>query len=213
MPGAASGFCVYNDPAIAIAVAAGPGRRARRLRRRRRAPRRRRRAHFWDDPRVLTISIHESGRYLFPGTGFPEDVGGPGAEGFAVNIALPPARPTRLAARLRRGGAAAARGVPARGARLAARLRQPRARPARAPRSHRRRPAHVLRRCCTSGRTTTRAADGWRRRWWLRARRGRAAGLEPPDRRGRGRAGGPATETPRTGVRTSTRRPRRRRNG
>ncbi len=34
--------------------------------------------------------MHESGRYLFPGTGFPEDTGGPGAEGGAVNVALPP---------------------------------------------------------------------------------------------------------------------------
>jgi len=90
MPGAASGFCVYNDPAIAIAwlLAQGAQRVAyvdvdvhhgdgvERI--------------FWDDPRVLTISIHESGRYLFPGTGFPNDVGGAGAEGFAVNIALPP---------------------------------------------------------------------------------------------------------------------------
>lgn len=90
MPGAASGFCVYNDPAVAIAwlLAQGAQRVAyvdvdvhhgdgvERI--------------FWDDPRVLTISIHESGRYLFPGTGFPEDVGGVGAEGYAVNVALPP---------------------------------------------------------------------------------------------------------------------------
>ena len=47
-------------------------------------------AAFWDDPRVLTISLHESGRTLFPGTGDAEDVGGPGAEGTAVNVALPP---------------------------------------------------------------------------------------------------------------------------
>jgi acetoin utilization protein AcuC len=90
MPGAASGFCVYNDPALAIAWLLQAG--AERV------------AYvdvdvhhgdgvqtiFWDDPRVLTISIHESGRYLFPGTGFAEDVGGPGAEGFAVNLPLPP---------------------------------------------------------------------------------------------------------------------------
>jgi acetoin utilization protein AcuC len=38
---------------------------------------------------VLTISIHESGRSLFPGTGFPDEIGGPGAEGYAVNVALP----------------------------------------------------------------------------------------------------------------------------
>jgi acetoin utilization protein AcuC len=46
-------------------------------------------AAFWDDPRVLTISLHESGRTLFPGTGFPEEVGGADAKGMAVNVALP----------------------------------------------------------------------------------------------------------------------------
>jgi len=45
---------------------------------------------FYDDPRVLTISLHETGQALFPGTGFPSDCGGPGAEGSAVNVALPP---------------------------------------------------------------------------------------------------------------------------
>ena len=89
MASAASGFCVYNDPAIAIAwmleqgvervayvdidVHHGDGVQAA----------------FWNDPRVLTISIHESGRTLFPGTGFPEDIGGPDARGTAVNVALP----------------------------------------------------------------------------------------------------------------------------
>jgi acetoin utilization protein AcuC len=90
MPGAGSGFCVYNDPAVAIAWLLEQG--AERV------------AYvdvdvhhgdgveraFWDEPRVLTVSIHESGRYLFPGTGFPEDTGGPGAAGSAVNLALPP---------------------------------------------------------------------------------------------------------------------------
>ncbi len=45
---------------------------------------------FWDDPTVLTLSVHESGRHLFPGSGFAEEVGGPGAEGSSVNLALPP---------------------------------------------------------------------------------------------------------------------------
>jgi len=45
---------------------------------------------FYDDPRVLTISIHETGQMLFPGTGFPNDSGGPNAPGSAVNVALPP---------------------------------------------------------------------------------------------------------------------------
>jgi len=86
----AAGFCVYNDPAVAIArllelgaeriayvdvdVHHGDGVQAA----------------FWDDPRVLTISLHESPLSLFPGTGFPGEIGGPGAEGGAVNIALPP---------------------------------------------------------------------------------------------------------------------------
>lgn len=89
MPAQASGFCVYNDAAVAIQwlldqgyeriayidVDAHHGDGVEKV--------------FWDDPRVLTISIHESGRHLFPGTGFPEDIGGPKAEGFSVNIALP----------------------------------------------------------------------------------------------------------------------------
>ena len=45
---------------------------------------------FYDDPRVLTISLHETGQMLFPGTGFPDETGGPEAEGSAVNVALPP---------------------------------------------------------------------------------------------------------------------------
>jgi acetoin utilization protein AcuC len=86
----ACGFCVYNDIAVAIRWLLDNG--AERV------------AYvdvdvhhgdgvqeiFWDDPRVLTISLHESGRMLFPGTGFPDEVGGPGAEGTAVNVALPP---------------------------------------------------------------------------------------------------------------------------
>ncbi|RFS83320.1 acetoin utilization protein AcuC [Actinomadura spongiicola] len=85
--GAASGFCVYNDPAIAIAwllrngaervayvdidVHHGDGVQAA----------------FYDDPRVLTISLHESPRTLFPGTGFPDETG---AAGTSANISLPP---------------------------------------------------------------------------------------------------------------------------
>jgi len=90
MPDAGSGFCVYNDPAVAIAWLLEQG--AQRV------------AYvdvdvhhgdgveraFWDEPRVLTISLHESGRHLFPGTGFPQETGGPGAEGLAVNLPLPP---------------------------------------------------------------------------------------------------------------------------
>jgi acetoin utilization protein AcuC len=45
---------------------------------------------FWDDPRVLTISLHETPLALFPGTGFPDETGGPDAQGSAVNVPLPP---------------------------------------------------------------------------------------------------------------------------
>jgi acetoin utilization deacetylase AcuC-like enzyme len=44
-------------------------------------------AVFYDDPRVLTISLHESGRYLFPGSGFADETG---AQATSVNVALPP---------------------------------------------------------------------------------------------------------------------------
>ena len=45
---------------------------------------------FYDDPRVLTVSLHETPLALFPGTGFPDETGGPGAPGSAVNLPLPP---------------------------------------------------------------------------------------------------------------------------
>ena len=90
MAGHASGFCVYNDPAIAIAWLLGQG--AERI------------AYvdidvhhgdgvqaaFYNDPRVLTISLHEHPATLFPGTGRPSETGGPDADGSAVNVALPP---------------------------------------------------------------------------------------------------------------------------
>ena len=89
MPQSASGFCIYNDIGVAIAwlldqgveriayvdvdVHHGDGVQAM----------------FWDDPRVLTMSIHESPRTLFPGTGSPSEIGGLHARGTAVNLALP----------------------------------------------------------------------------------------------------------------------------
>ena len=45
---------------------------------------------YYDDPRVLTISVHESGRHLFPGSGFPVETGGAQAPGSSVNVALAP---------------------------------------------------------------------------------------------------------------------------
>jgi acetoin utilization protein AcuC len=88
--GRASGFCIYNDCAAAIQRVLDLG--AERV------------AYvdldahhgdgvesiFWDDPRVLTISVHETGVSLFPGTGFANDSGGADALGGAVNVALPP---------------------------------------------------------------------------------------------------------------------------
>src|SRR5687767_6871204 len=90
MRGRSSGFCIYNDVAVGIQwlldqgvervayvdvdVHHGDGVEA----------------IFYNDPRVLTISLHESGQFLFPGTGFPADTGGRDAEGSAVNVALPP---------------------------------------------------------------------------------------------------------------------------
>jgi acetoin utilization protein AcuC len=85
----ASGFCTYNDAAIACQWLKQRGHRV---------------AYvdvdvhhgdgveeiFQSDPDVLTISLHESGRWLFPGTGFPQDAGiGPG-KGATVNLPFYP---------------------------------------------------------------------------------------------------------------------------
>jgi acetoin utilization protein AcuC len=86
---AASGFCVYNDPAIAIRWMLAQG--AKRI------------AYvdvdvhhgdgvqaaFYDDPRVLTISLHEHPATLFPGTGLASETGSGDGRGYAVNVALP----------------------------------------------------------------------------------------------------------------------------
>lgn len=45
---------------------------------------------FYDDPTVMTVSVHETGRHLFPGSGFAAETGGAAAPGTAVNVALPP---------------------------------------------------------------------------------------------------------------------------
>ena len=90
MPARASGFCVYDDPAVAIAWLLGHG--IERI------------AYvdldvhhgdgvqaiFDEEPRVLTISIHESGEYLFPGTGSVDERGRGKALGTKVNVPLPP---------------------------------------------------------------------------------------------------------------------------
>lgn len=45
---------------------------------------------YWHDPDTLFISLHQDGRTLYPGTGYPYEMGGPGALGATVNIPLPP---------------------------------------------------------------------------------------------------------------------------
>jgi acetoin utilization protein AcuC len=92
MPDRASGFCVYDDPAVAIAwlltqgveriayvdvdVHHGDGVQA----------------IFWNEPRVLTVSIHEYAPEIgfFPGTGSISERGGPDAPDSVVNLPLPP---------------------------------------------------------------------------------------------------------------------------
>jgi acetoin utilization protein AcuC len=85
----ASGFCIYNDPAIAISwlldqgvqriayvdvdVHHGDGVQAA----------------FYADPRVLTISLHEHPATLFPGTGLAMEIGAGEGRGYAANVALP----------------------------------------------------------------------------------------------------------------------------
>ncbi len=85
----ANGFCIYNDVAVAIQALLDAG--AQRV------------AYvdvdvhhgdgtqfiFYDDPRVLTCSVHESGRYLFPGTGNLDERGVAAGMGTSVNIPLP----------------------------------------------------------------------------------------------------------------------------
>ena len=88
-PDFASGFCVFNDAAVAIHWL---------LRREMRVAYVDVDVHhgdgvqdaFYDDDRVLTISLHQDGRTLFPGTGFVDENGrGPGV-GYSVNVPLPP---------------------------------------------------------------------------------------------------------------------------
>jgi acetoin utilization deacetylase AcuC-like enzyme len=86
----ASGFCVYNDAAVAIAhllraseakvlyldFDAHHGDGVQRA--------------FYDEPRVMTISLHETGRYLFPGTGDVLELGKGSGRGYSVNLPLEP---------------------------------------------------------------------------------------------------------------------------
>lgn len=49
---------------------------------------------YWHDPDTLFISIHQDGRTLYPGSGFPNELGGPNAKGLTLNIPLPPGTST-----------------------------------------------------------------------------------------------------------------------
>lgn len=86
----ASGFCIYNDAAVAIAHVlrateakilyldfdAHHGDGVQRA--------------FYDDPRVMTVSFHESGDFLFPGTGDVLELGRGAGRGYTVNVPLEP---------------------------------------------------------------------------------------------------------------------------
>ncbi|GAB4257295.1 MAG: histone deacetylase [Deferrisomatales bacterium] len=45
---------------------------------------------YWNDPDTLFLSIHQDGRTLYPGSGFPDEFGGPNAYGTTLNVPLPP---------------------------------------------------------------------------------------------------------------------------
>lgn len=85
----ASGFCVFNDPVIAIKhlltkfdriayidIDAHHGDGVQEA--------------FYETSAVMTISIHESGEYLFPGTGFVQEIGRGEGLGYSVNVPLAP---------------------------------------------------------------------------------------------------------------------------
>lgn len=84
----AAGFCIYNDPAVAIAAMRAryggrvayvdvDGHHADGVQ-----------SIFYDDPDVLVISLHESGLYLYPGTGFIDEQGEGAGLGYTVNMPL-----------------------------------------------------------------------------------------------------------------------------
>ncbi len=85
----ASGFCIYDDASLAIHRALDRGWRVAYLDLD---------AHhgdgvqqaFYEEGRVLTVSLHESGRYLFPGTGHGYELGTGAGRGWSVNVPLEP---------------------------------------------------------------------------------------------------------------------------
>lgn len=89
MPSYASGFCYINDPVVAIHKLLDRFERVAYIDID---------AHhgdgvqlaFYTDRRVLTISLHENGRYLFPGTGFESEMGEGEGFGFSLNVPFLP---------------------------------------------------------------------------------------------------------------------------
>ena len=87
LPDRASGFCYVNDPVLAILRLREHGLRVAYVDID---------AHhgdgvqlaFYDDPNVLTVSTHERGERLFPGTGFVRELGEGDGAGFSVNLPL-----------------------------------------------------------------------------------------------------------------------------
>lgn len=86
--GKASGFCIYNDSSVAIKyIQEKYGAKVLYIDTD---------AHhgdgvqwtFYDDPNVCTLSIHETGRYLFPGTGSVTERGIDKGYGYSFNIPL-----------------------------------------------------------------------------------------------------------------------------
>ncbi|MXY47042.1 MAG: acetoin utilization protein AcuC [Chloroflexi bacterium] len=89
MPSYAYGFCVFNDPVIGIKRLLAEGLRI---------------AYvdidchhgdgvqhaFYDTDAVMTISLHESGAFLFPGTGHTQEIGAGRGRGYSVNMPLYP---------------------------------------------------------------------------------------------------------------------------
>ena len=88
-PSYTSGFCIFNDPVIAIKklvklglkilyvdVDAHHGDGVQ--------------SAFFDTDQVTTVSFHESGEFLFPGTGFTDEIGQDSGKGYSINVPLGP---------------------------------------------------------------------------------------------------------------------------
>jgi len=87
-PDRAAGFCYINDVVLAAQVLANAGKRVAFLdldvhhcdgvQ-----------AAFYNRLDVMTLSLHESGKTLFPGTGFEDEIGVGAGKGYSVNVPLP----------------------------------------------------------------------------------------------------------------------------